>query len=134
MAPGIRNRTREGIRSPGYQIFCSQPAALAVLARMTIGLKPRPYSDVQTPYFVVLTTSSMGVVPMYSPLSSTTNPEGQLRMSMVLTGSATLTSGSGAEAQPSTNKASVRGSFVTTFIMKTQTKDLNTRVCHNISR
>lgn len=99
LAPGIRKRTREGMRSPGYQIFCSQPEASRVLARMMIGLNPRAKSAVQLPERVVLTTSSTGVVPMYSPFSSTTKPDGQLRMSIVLTGSAVLTSGSGAEAQ-----------------------------------
>jgi len=99
MAPGMRKSTREGMRSPGYHTFCSQPAASDVLARMIMGLKPRPYSAVQTPDFVVLTTNSTGVVPMYSPLSSMTRPEGQLRITIVLTGSAVLTSGSGPEAQ-----------------------------------
>ena len=57
------------MRSPGYQTFCSQPAASGVLTRITIGRKPRLYSAVHTPSLVVLTTNSTGVVPMYSPLS-----------------------------------------------------------------
>lgn len=87
------------MRVPGYQTFCSHPEVSGVLARMMIGLNPRPKSAVQLPERVELTTSSKGVVPMYSPFSSITRPDGQLRISIVLTGSATLTSGSGPEAQ-----------------------------------
>jgi hypothetical protein len=42
IVPGMRKRTREGTRSPGHQIFCSQPEASGVLARRMIGLNPRP--------------------------------------------------------------------------------------------
>ena len=108
VAPGMRKRTREGMRSPGYQTFCSHPEASGVLTRITMGLKLRPYSAVQTPYLVVLTTRARGVVPTYSPLSSTTRPGGQLRMSIVLTASATLTSRSGVVAQEVTRRAKRR--------------------------
>lgn len=60
MAPGMRKRTREGTRSPGHQIFCSQPEASGVLAPRMIELRPRPWSDVPTPERVVLTTNSSG--------------------------------------------------------------------------
>lgn len=42
MAPRMRKRTREGTRSPGYHIFCSQPGASGVLAPRMIELRPRP--------------------------------------------------------------------------------------------
>lgn len=41
VAPGMRKRTREGMRSPGYQTFCSHPEASGVLTRITMGLKRR---------------------------------------------------------------------------------------------
>ena len=41
VAPGMRKRTRDGMRSPGYQAFCSHPEASGVLTRITMGLKLR---------------------------------------------------------------------------------------------
>ena len=135
MAPGMRKRTREGTRSPGYQIFCSHPEVSGVLARMMIGLKPRAKSAVQLPERVELTTSSTGVVPMYSPFSSMTKPDGQLRMSIVLTGSAVLTSGSGAEAQADRRMERRRiGLVMTAGSMERGARSLKGFVCHSRPR